>query len=209
MSHVQRPGSRLRSLFFRLLMLRKPQRLHGMPVWMPLSTAAEKAVILRRLDDGLGLLKNHSPARYGRVLRSCRGLLILGADSLRASFNPEQVVCQIGEKFLLAADTTLPAVASTITHEATHGWLFSLGIGYDEPIRHRVEQICIRAALRVAQKLPGAEDEIDRCRRQLTLAADTFSDAGLDRMNAQRLRDLGCPEWLIRLTFRLVRKRTA
>lgn len=110
---------------------------------------------------------------------------------------------------MLATDTTLPAIAATTVHEATHGWLFSLGIGYDEPVRHRVEQICIRAALRVAQNLPGAEDEVDRCRQQLTMTADAFSDEGYEQLIVQQLRETGAPNWLIRSAIWLKRKRAS
>ena len=142
------------------------------------------------------------------MLRSLRGFLIFGTDSSRASYDPEERVCRLGESYLLGATTGASSIAATVVHEATHGWLFDLGIGYSEPIRHRVEQICIRAALQVARKLPDAEDEIDRCQKQLMLGADAYSDESFVRFAGQKLRELGCPEWIVRSVIWFKRKRT-
>lgn len=167
----------------------------------------EKAVMLGRLEEGLNLLRQYSPVRYQRVTRSIRGFLVFGTGSTRASYDSEVKLCRFGEQFLLAPDTTSASIAATTVHEATHGWLDSLGIGYDERVRHRVEQICIRAALRVAKALPGAYEEVERCERQLSLTADAFSEASFLQHAVQQLRELGVPEWIIRFLVWFRRKR--
>jgi hypothetical protein len=100
--------------------------------------------------------------------------LIFGVDAINASYNPATGIGRLGEKFMLAPDTTAAAVAC-IVQEATHGRLFKLGIRYDEPIRYRVELVCIRAALLTAQMLPGAEAQVERCHRQLSIDPGFFS----------------------------------
>ena len=209
MSGRSRVGYAVRALFFRLLTLRGQHAIHSLPVWAPLSTAEEKLLILRRLADSMDLLRIHAPRRHARVLRSLRGILVFGTDSQRASYDTEQRVCRLSESLLLAPSTIVASISATVVHEATHGWLFDLGIGYAEPVRHRVEQICIRAALQVARKLPGGEEEIDRCQRLLMLEADAYSDESYVLLAGEKLRELGCPEWIVRLVMWFKRKRAA
>jgi hypothetical protein len=200
----------LRKLFFRVVTHFCSQHdLHGVPVWLLLYKESERKLILERLNSSLELLKSHAPARYARVLRSLRGILVMGSGGVRADYDPLERVCRLAESFMLDANTTSAAVASTLVHEATHGWLFERGVGYDEPIRHRVEQICIQASLRTSKRLPNAEDEVERCRRQLELGPREFSNAAILELSAQKLRETGCPDWLVRAALWIKRKRAA
>ena len=169
----------------------------------------ERPLIYRRLDEALSLLKGNAPGRYERVRKSLKGFLIFGIDPINASYDPTTAVCRLGEKFMLAPDTTAAAVACTVVHEATHGRLFKLGIPYDEPLRYRVEMICIKAALLTAQKLPGAEAQVERCRRQLTIDPGFFSTDSFTERAANDLRAAGLPEWLVRTVVWIRRKRAA
>jgi hypothetical protein len=206
---MARPN-RIKRLFLAALKLISPKvALHGLAVWMPLSTKTERDAIHGRLSEALGLLKIHAPSRYSRVLRSLSGFFIFGADSIRGDYDPQERTCRLAESFVLAPDTNAAAIASTVVHEATHGWLFDRGINYAEPIRHRVEQICIRASLSVARKLPDAEDEIDRCERQLTIEPSFFSNESLFDLDIRRLRETGCPEWFIRAVTWIAKRRAA
>lgn len=111
---------------------------------------------------------------------------------------------------MLAPDTTLAAVACTIVHEATHGRLFKLGIPYDAPIRHRIEQVCIKASLLTAQRLPGTEAgaEAECCRRQLSsISPISYSDTSFDERVANDLRANGMPEWFLRMILWIRRRK--
>jgi hypothetical protein len=180
-----------------------------LPVWAPLVANEERPLVYRRLDDALNLLKANAPGRYERVRQSLKGFLIFGIDSINASYDPATAVCRLGEKFMLAPDTTPEAVACTVVHEATHGRLFRLGIPYDEPLRYRVEMICIKAALFTAQRLSGAEAQVERCRGQLTIDPNFFSADSYAQRAANNLREAGLPEWLIRTLVWIRRKRAA
>jgi hypothetical protein len=193
--------------FFKLLTLRKPLYLNGVPIWLPLGSAADHEMVRMRLREAMELLRIHAPSRHQRVLKCVRGFMIFGAGSVTADFHQKEGVCRLAENFVFSTEGTLAAIASTIVHEATHGWLFGRGIGYNEPIRHRVERICIRAALFVSLKLPNAGDEVERCRRELVLGPEVFSDAGIVAMQTRSLREHGCPEWLIRLVLQVRRIR--
>jgi hypothetical protein len=182
---------------------------HGLAVWAPVVRAEERPLIYKRLDEALDLLKASAPGRYARVRHSLKGILIFGTDSTNASYIPGTGVCQLRERFMLAPDTTAAAVACTVVHEATHGRLFHLGIPYDEPLRYRVEMVCIKASLLTAQRLPGAEVQVERCRRQLTIDPEWFSSESFTQRAAGEMRKLGAPEWLIRHLVRVRRKRAA
>ena len=200
----------LGAAYFGFLRCISPRHLsHGLPVWTPLSTSAERSLIYERLDAALSLLRAHAPARYGRTVRSLRGFVILGTDSSTASYDPVNGICRLGETFTTSAATTSAAIACTVVHEATHAWLFKRNIGYDEPIRHRVELVCIKAALLAARKLPNAEAEVEECRGQMSLEPEYFSNEKCIKRGMERLRQIGCPEWFIRGVEWIARKRAA
>ena len=199
-----------RSPFGKLLIWFSPKHTsHGLPVWTPLSNKDERALTYERLNEALVLLKNHAPARYSRVLRSLKGFLVLGTDSVNASYDPASGVCRLNEKFVADPATTAAAIACTVVHEATHGWLTSLGIGYDPPIRHRVELVCIRASLFAALRIPGAEAEIEICHRQMSIDPAFFSNEQFLERSKNHLRELGCPEWIVRALLWIRQKRAA
>jgi hypothetical protein len=56
--------------------------------------------------------------------------------------------------------------------------------------------------------LPGAADEIERCRNQLLGGPEYYSNAQSLERSISRLREANCPEWLIR-AFRRIRQRRA
>jgi hypothetical protein len=182
---------------------------HGLSVWAPLARHEERSLIYKRLDEALSLLKVGAPGRYERVRHALKGFLIFGTGPINADYDWTTGVCRLGETFILAPDTTAAAVACTIVHEATHGWLFKLGIPYEEPIRYRIELVCIKASLLTAQRLPGAEAQVERCRRQLSIDPGFFSNGSFTERAADDLRALGLPEWLIRTLVWIRRKRAA
>jgi hypothetical protein len=196
------------NFMFRLMKWLSPKHAsHGVAVWTPLARTEERPLLYKRLDDALNQLNASAPGRYERVRSSLKGILILGIDSTKASYNSDTGVCQLREKFMLAPDTTPAAVACVLVHEATHGRLLQLGIRPDEPLRYRVEMVFIKASLLTMQRLPGAEAEVDRCRRQLTIDPKCFSDESFTQRAASEMRKLGAPEWLVRHLIRVRRKR--
>jgi hypothetical protein len=180
---------------------------HGVPVWTPVTGTGERPLIYELLDEALNLLKASAPGRYERVRHSLKGILIFGKDSIRGSYMSDTGICRLRESFMLAPDTTAAAIACVLVHEATHGRLFRLGIPYDELLRYRVEMVCIKATLLTARRLPRAEVEVDRCRRQLTLDPKYLSNESFTQRADGELRELGAPVWLIRFSIWFRRRR--
>jgi hypothetical protein len=198
------------NLNFRLMKWLSPKHAsHGLAVWTPVARTEERPPMYRQLDEALNLLKASAPSRYERVRDSLKGILIFGIDSTRASYNSDTGICELRQKFMLAPDTTAVAVACVLVHEATHGRLFQLGIPNDEPLRYRVEMVCIKASLITMQRIPGAEAEVDRCRRQLAIPPEYFSNESSTQRAASELRKLGAPEWLVRYLIWFRRRRAA
>jgi hypothetical protein len=157
----------------------------------------------------LHLLKAGAPGRFERVRASLKGILIFGIDSTRASYNSDTGICELRQNFMLAPDTTAVAVACVVVHEATHGRLCQLGIPSDESLRYRVEMVCVKASLLTMRRIPGAEAEVDRCRRQLTIDPEYFSNESFTQRAAGELRKFGAPEWLVRCLIWFRRRRAA
>jgi hypothetical protein len=91
-------------------------------------------------------------------------------------------------------------------HEATHARLWHSGIGYEEPIRGRVEAVCFRRERAFAARLPDGEEIRRIAEAKLAYYTnETLTGEALHARHregaAQALRDLGQPEWLIRATF--------
>ena len=197
-------------MFFWFLRRTSPShRSHGLPVWTPLATRLERSLIYGRLNEALTLLRTHAPGRHQRILRYLKGFMVLGTDPTRASYDFQNAVCRLGEAYMTDPETTATAIACTVVHEATHARLFSLGIGYEEPIRHRVELACIRASLLAAQRLPDGASEVKRCRAQMLIAPEYFSEEKYLERRVSYLRQLGCPDWFVRTVAWFARKRAA
>jgi hypothetical protein len=195
---------------YRILTWRAPiSEPHGLPIWAPFLKRDEAADVAARVTEALDLLRTHSPQRFGRVRRSIRGFMVFGKSDEYASYHRATRICELNEKFLATPEATVTAIATVLVHEATHGWLFDLGIPYDEPKRHRVELICFKAELLTAQRLPDSESELVRCRNAMSMTPEYFSDASRLERNVGRLRELGCPEWIIRTAVWARRRRAA
>ncbi len=113
------------------------------------------------------------------------------------------------QRIVASETTTVEWIASAIVHEATHARLEKLGIRYDEAVRQRIERICARRELDFARHLSGVDallEEItwrlDRCSEENASYTDQNMWEKTDQGNAEILRHLGTPEWVITLVLR-------
>ncbi len=165
---------------------------------------------LRRVEDALRLIKDHSPLHYQRVKNSLERIWVQLLPYARASYLHSLSACQLDERFVLLETTTLEQIASCIVHEATHARLAKLGIPYDEKSRPQIERICLRRELNFAGKLPCGEplrDEISRILDWCVDANEYFSDQNMrqqtDQGNMEALRYLGTPSWIVSVIFKV------
>ncbi len=163
-----------------------------------------------RVEDALQLIKRHDSIHYSRTIHNLERIWVHLIPSAIACYDPTLMACVLDERFVLLETTTLERIASTIVHEATHARLERWGISYDnEKNRSRIEAICLRRELNFVAKLPHSEllqEEISNTLAWCAGDHDYFSDASFrqryERGQAETLRYLGTPDWIIRAVFR-------
>jgi hypothetical protein len=159
---------------------------------------------LRRVEEALQLIKQHSPLHYSRVIHNLERVWIRLVPAANACYLGPLIACELDVRFVLRETTTLEEIASAIVHEATHARLERWGISYDEGERSRIEVVCLRRELDLLAKLPDSEPLREQVAATLEWCVSNhefFSNANLWQRHQQgsveALRHLGAPEWLI------------
>ena len=170
-------------------------------------TKKEAEPLLRRVSDALQLIKTYDPLRYRRVLNELERIWVSLLPGAIACFVARRKSCDIDSRYVLSY--TLEELASVIVHEATHGVLRRRHIGYDEPLRERVERACVRQQLVFARKLPHGEAAQETAERALAYPPEIWADSAFrDRYREGMLsmgRHIGVPLWLVRAMLNLRR----
>ena len=167
----------------------------------------KKSAGWRGIEEALCLIRWHDPVRYKRLLGDIERVWVRMLPGAVGSYNASLNACQLDQRFVLAELGRPEVIASTIVHEATHARLVKRGIGYEQPIRARVERACFRRELAFAARLPdgGAVRKFAESRLAY-YSGEHFTNAALSaRYMAgaeEALRSLGWPEWLIKAIFR-------
>ncbi|WP_456733793.1 hypothetical protein [Bradyrhizobium sp. USDA 3364] len=173
------------------------------------SAQSDSEPALQRVEAALRLMERFAPLHYQRVKKSLSRIWVQlvphGAGCYLHSLN----ACLLDERVIASKDTTLEWIASAIVHEATHARLEKRGIHYDEAVRNRIERICARRELDFARRLSGVETlheeitrRLDLCNEENAFYTDQNMRQTIDQGNAEMLRHLGTPEWVIALVFR-------
>jgi hypothetical protein len=164
---------------------------------------------IQRIEEALRLIERSSPLHYRRIKNNLARIWVHlvphGAGCYLHSLN----ACLLDERIVASETTTVEWIASAIVHEATHARLEKLGIRYDEAVRQRIERICARRELDFARHLSGVDallEEItwrlDRCSEENASYTDQNMWEKTNQGNAEILRHLGTPEWVITLMLR-------
>jgi hypothetical protein len=173
------------------------------------SAQSDSEPALQRVEAALRLIERFAPLHYRRVKNSLSRIWVRlvphGAGCYLHSLN----ACLLDERVVASETTTVEWIASAIVHEATHARLEKWGIHYNEAVRLRIERICIRRELDFARRLSGVDalqeqitQSLDRCRDGNAHYTDQNMWQEIEQGNAEALRHLGTPEWVIALVFR-------
>jgi hypothetical protein len=112
---------------------------------------------------------------------------------------------------MLNEKITPEVLAGVLVHEATHARLEHRGIEHLEPVRDRIEKVCVRQELLFASKLPDGQRALEVAQYGLESKVDR-TDAGFQKRKIEgmleNLRYLETPEWLMRC-MRLLARWTA
>jgi len=164
---------------------------------------------IQRIEDALQLIERCAPLHYRRVKKNLAriwvNLVPYGAGYYLHSLN----ACVLDERIVASEPATVEWIASAIVHEATHARLEKLGIRYDEAVRNRIERICARRELDFARHLSGVDTlleginwRLDQCSGDNAFYTNQNMWEKTVQGNAEILRHLGTPEWVITLVFR-------
>jgi hypothetical protein len=196
-----------RSAFWLLSSSRK--RIDGL--WVATGESkADCALVWRRVEGALCLIKTYDRRRYDRLLRDLERLWVrVSAYGFLGCHNASINACELDTRFVLAESTSPEIIASTIVHEATHARLWRCGIDYEERLRARVEAVCMRSEIAFAAKLPNGREAREQAERALELcvADANWTDAAFDARHIEgameAMRYLGMPNWFTRTLPRL------
>lgn len=179
-----------------------PRRtIHGIPVGVVRieEHEASEEVLFERVTAALDLIAEHDPRRLGGMQSQLASILVWGgfAEAAGAYF-PAQRVCMLSTEFVGRPDTPPVRIAMTLVHEAEHARIRQRG-GKRTVSRYQEEWLCAGAAVAFARKVPGAEELADEYGRRLEQILEIYSPAATVERGRRGLRDLGIPEWGIRL----------
>jgi hypothetical protein len=159
---------------------------------------------LRRVEDALQLIKQYNSLHYSRVIHNLERIWVHLVPQALACYDGSLQACVFDERFVLLETTTLERIASTIVHESTHARLERWGISSDEDRRIRIEAICLRRELNFIATLPNSEPlwgerthALEWCESNQSYFSDVSFQQRLEQGNAETLRYLGTPDWLI------------
>jgi hypothetical protein len=192
-----------------LLWLSKGRVIDGLWIGSAQSDSELAELALQRVEAALRLIERFAPLHYRRVKNSLSRIWVQLVPHGGGCYMHSLNACLLDERVVASENTTLEWIASAIVHEATHARLEKRGVRYDEAVRHRIERICARRELDFARHLSGVDalhEEItwrlDLCNEKNASYADQNMRQQIDQGNAEMLRHLGTPEWVLAPVFR-------
>ena len=172
----------------------------GVPVTVTTSDADQQASVYEKIAAALALLAQFHPRGYRAVRRYMKRVLVAWAPHVHGSWFGPLRLCELSLEFVTHARPS--EIASTIVHEAMHARLERLGFDYNQPIRPRLESMCVRKEIEFVEKLPEASSLLDQLQHTLSQVAHIWSEVELHKARVSALHTLGAPRWLIRLVDR-------
>jgi hypothetical protein len=161
-----------------------------------------------KFANALAAIQAYDPFRLALIKRDVSLIWVFEARPSRAVWNEKMKTCILDRAYVLSEKTSPVMIASTIVHEATHARLHRRGIGYDQRIRKRVEDICHNATVRFGKKLPDGGIVLEEAKSYLNLPSGFYSNEAREERELAWLRETNAlPKWLTRLLERRVEKR--
>lgn len=111
-------------------------------------------VVLRRLDEALGLIEAKQPWRLRHLREDLNGFLVTRYPC-RGAFFPDDRLCLTELTFLARTDISEAVVAASIVHEGMHARAHAACRSDESRDRAREERMCRRAELDFGQSLPA------------------------------------------------------
>lgn len=151
-----------------------------------------------KVDEALRIVEHYTPARFGRCRRDVRRIVLRRLPGLNGCYDPSMNAVVLDRGFVRGRGNA--RVALTFVHEATHARLRRRGIGYPVELRARVERVCVRAELALAERIPGSEAVLRELARALERPG--LTDEQLGGYELAQATAAGAPAWVIGLIKR-------
>lgn len=144
--------------------------IHGLPVRIVNTRPdIDTAQVVQRLTAALDLIASYAPRCYRRLRTDLAGLVV-ERFACRGAFFPMSRECLVELTFTVNPQHTLPEIAASIVHEATHARV-AHWCGTPPPeARAREERLCRRAELAFGLALPDGAIVVQRAHASLALS---------------------------------------
>jgi hypothetical protein len=160
------------------------------------------------MDVALKLIREKVPRRFRELESDVRCILVAGTPAFLGQFVNELRMIELYDAYAINTETTAEKLACTLVHESQHARLFRLGFGYEQDIRGQIERLCFRAERNFAKTLPDGGDLVAQAEWWMEAdAKDHFSTEARREADFRALRELGCPEMIIRVVRWIGNKR--
>lgn len=124
--------------------------------------------VLERLGLALDLIAAHAPRRFRRLRQDIQGFVIRRFPC-RGAFFPQTGECLVELTFTVNPRHSLPEIAASIVHEATHARVASRCGPLPQSFRAREERLCRQAELEFGLALPDGAPVVERARQALSM----------------------------------------
>lgn len=132
------------------------RRLHGLEVGVWGHDAQQTTAAFQKVSDALELLARYDRRVLERMRREMPRILVAPVTEGLAVFKPSLKMCVLAGDPVHGTETPAAVIASYFVHVATYVRLTQLGFGYGERERRRIERLCAKATLALADRIPGA-----------------------------------------------------
>ncbi|MGH7615425.1 MAG: hypothetical protein ACREMW_15450 [Gemmatimonadales bacterium] len=157
-------------------------------------TASDAApLFFARVADALALVEQRAPAILGGISRRLKRIALLKGGG---EFYHRGLGAYVVDLPTLK-QRSVPELALAIVHEATHARIEGLGIRYRPSRRDRIERICLRAEMTLAEKLPANEDMLRGIREKVS--TKWWTEDSLHERRVEQLSAHGTPTWVTRM----------
>jgi len=146
------------------------REIHGIPVRIVNTRPdIDTEQVVRRLAAALDLIATHAPRCHRRLRNDLSGFVV-ERFACRGAFFPSSRECLVELTFTVNPQVSLPEIAASIVHEATHARVARRCGSLPLEQRPREERLCRRAELDFGLALPDGAKVVERARASLALS---------------------------------------
>ena len=161
------------------------REIHGLPVRIVNTRPdIQTEQVARRLTAALDLIATYAPRCYRRLRTDLAGFVV-ERFACRGAFFPVTRECLVELTFTVNPQVTLPEIAASIVHEATHARVARRCGSLSPECRPREERLCRRAELAFGLALPDGALVVQRAQNSLALSEQDVAPA-IDWQEAAR-----------------------